>query len=306
MTKETLKSSFDRPSKRGSNTYSTPILRRKIGESPDAFFQRLNAEGYENGHLEKVSAHWNGDHSQYHFGKVESCRICQRQVSVKNDGGPVIYTPIKVGKHRPGTGDTVVVPVYVSASFATQLAAAPTASIRIQIIPSSAKAPKIEKPVVAPQPSSPAKSEPATSATSTPAKEPLKQDVASETKPISAPSAPKVEAVTPVAPLTSAEVAKAKKLDVVVSTPENTREDIKDHERILAPPGEKAIGGNTKVTKTEVLAAYPEKVPINGGHGDVNRVLEAAGKEPIYQEEDELKHKKSDGKRLKKDKKAKK
>lgn len=53
------------------------------------------------------------------------------------------------------------------------------------------------------------------------------------------------------------------------------------------------VGGNPKVSKEDIIAAAKlnKKVPIWGGHGDVNRMLKDNGLPELYSEEDEIKHK---------------
>lgn len=51
--------------------------------------------------------------------------------------------------------------------------------------------------------------------------------------------------------------------------------------------------GNAKAEKSDIIEAAEkgEKVPIFGGHGDVNRMLKDKNLPELYEESDELKHK---------------
>jgi len=83
-----------------SKGHRTPSLRRSPNESPDQFMTRMNQLGYANGSLEKATAHWNRDHSEYHAGDYHSCKSCRHQAKTLRSDAPESdnLIPLKTGK----------------------------------------------------------------------------------------------------------------------------------------------------------------------------------------------------------------
>lgn len=209
----------------------TSRLRRLNTETPDAFFKRLNALGYENGSLEKAVSHWNGDHNELHAGKTETCRLCRKALarSSKREVGEVrAEIPVKIGLVKPGRMGVSMLPLFFKSSFVEEVAKRPLSSIRLVITEPSQQAQAVSTAPAA-------------------AKSPAAPTVVNEVKAGSIeeklPSTPLVVKTdvqqyddtlkTDDVPLSKEEIAKAKKLDVVVSSPGATRDDILDHEHIL-------------------------------------------------------------------------
>jgi len=138
MTNENKVGGFTRPTPNGG-VYQTPSLKRKNGELPVDFMKRLNSLGYANGNLEKVTAHWNGDHSEYHFGSAKSCRLCRRASSQKSGGTRKSQSPVKLGEARKGSKGLTMVPFYLPSAFAELALSLPLGRVAVVIDVPSAK-----------------------------------------------------------------------------------------------------------------------------------------------------------------------
>jgi len=111
----------------------TPRLLRKKEETPDDFFKRMNQRGYGNGNLEKVTAHWNSDHSEYHAGSASSCRFCKRSVKEENGATNKSMNPVKIGSPRRGKKGLTTVALVLPAAFAEQLLQSSLSAIHVSV-----------------------------------------------------------------------------------------------------------------------------------------------------------------------------
>lgn len=117
-------------------THSSKILRRKKSETKEQFLSRMNKVGYNNGELEKLTAHWNRDASEYHVGANDSCKRCatpRTKASTRGKKDIRYEMPTKVGNFRKLSDGSMSVLFRLSPEFAQIMQASPVQSIRVSV-----------------------------------------------------------------------------------------------------------------------------------------------------------------------------